>query len=223
MSYCTDKLMIDGQTHAHTHTHTQATTIPEGQNWPRVITLHSLNYNCSNVIEAEKSSCWPHWMCLKLQPSISDDTCVAEHKVGRFDSYVLWCNWRVHLVNKWSQHQIQPSRIGLHTGLLQLWKIMADIFWNTERKVPFWNIRLGEQKYRQTDCVIITGDNEVRQCGSPNGSYCNKTGKALCVITFPCQCCAKQQLTNIEICVHVANVLYNNITGGINVKEICIK
>ena len=26
--------MIDGQTHAHTHT--QATTIPEGQNWPRV-------------------------------------------------------------------------------------------------------------------------------------------------------------------------------------------
>ena len=28
--------MIDGQTHAHTHTHTQATTIPEGQNWPRV-------------------------------------------------------------------------------------------------------------------------------------------------------------------------------------------
>ena len=34
MSYCTDKLMIDGQTHAHTHT--QATTIPEGQNWPRV-------------------------------------------------------------------------------------------------------------------------------------------------------------------------------------------
>ena len=26
--------MIDGQT--HTHTHTQATTIPEGQNWPRV-------------------------------------------------------------------------------------------------------------------------------------------------------------------------------------------
>ena len=26
--------MIDG--HTDTHTHTQATTIPEGQNWPRV-------------------------------------------------------------------------------------------------------------------------------------------------------------------------------------------
>ena len=31
MCYHADKLMIDG------HTHTQATTIPEGQNWPRVI------------------------------------------------------------------------------------------------------------------------------------------------------------------------------------------
>ena len=30
--------MIDGHTHTHTHTHrqTQATTIPEGHNWPRV-------------------------------------------------------------------------------------------------------------------------------------------------------------------------------------------
>ena len=26
--------------HTHTHTHTQATTIPEGQNWPRVIKLN---------------------------------------------------------------------------------------------------------------------------------------------------------------------------------------
>ena len=34
MSYRTDKLVIDG--HTYTHTHTQATTIPEGQNWPRV-------------------------------------------------------------------------------------------------------------------------------------------------------------------------------------------
>ena len=32
MSYRMDKLVIDG----HTDTHTQATTIPEGQNWPRV-------------------------------------------------------------------------------------------------------------------------------------------------------------------------------------------
>ena len=38
MSYRADKLVIDGHTdtHTYTHTHTQATTIPEGQNWPRV-------------------------------------------------------------------------------------------------------------------------------------------------------------------------------------------
>ena len=35
MSYCTDKLMIDGQTHAHTHAGNDNT---EGQNWPRVKT-----------------------------------------------------------------------------------------------------------------------------------------------------------------------------------------
>ena len=35
MSYRSDKLVIDG--HTDTHTHTQATTIPEGQNWLRVI------------------------------------------------------------------------------------------------------------------------------------------------------------------------------------------
>ena len=32
MSYRVEKLVIDG----HTDTHTQGTTIPEGQNWPRV-------------------------------------------------------------------------------------------------------------------------------------------------------------------------------------------
>ena len=37
MSYRADKLVIDG--HTDTHTHTQATTIPEGQNWPRVKTI----------------------------------------------------------------------------------------------------------------------------------------------------------------------------------------
>ena len=37
MSYRTDKLVIDG--HTDTHIHTQATTIPEGQNWPRVKTV----------------------------------------------------------------------------------------------------------------------------------------------------------------------------------------
>ena len=35
--------MIDG----HTHTHTQATTIPEGQNWPRVKIATKLNFKIS--------------------------------------------------------------------------------------------------------------------------------------------------------------------------------
>ena len=38
MSYRVDKLVID----EHTDTHTQATTIPEGQNWPRVIIIYKL-------------------------------------------------------------------------------------------------------------------------------------------------------------------------------------
>ena len=32
----TNSWLMDTRTHTHTHTHTQATTIPEGQNWPRV-------------------------------------------------------------------------------------------------------------------------------------------------------------------------------------------
>ena len=36
MSYLADKLMIDAQMDGHTHRQMQATTKPEGQNWPRV-------------------------------------------------------------------------------------------------------------------------------------------------------------------------------------------
>ena len=36
MSYRADKLVIDARTDRHTHRQTQATTIPEGQYWPRV-------------------------------------------------------------------------------------------------------------------------------------------------------------------------------------------
>ena len=42
MSYCTDKLgngRTDGLTEGLTDRQTQATTIPEGQNWPRVIKI----------------------------------------------------------------------------------------------------------------------------------------------------------------------------------------
>ena len=38
MSYRSDKLRVDTHTRMHTHRRTQATTLPEGQNWPRVIT-----------------------------------------------------------------------------------------------------------------------------------------------------------------------------------------
>ena len=36
MSYHADKLVIDARTDKHTDRQTQTTTIPEGQNWPRV-------------------------------------------------------------------------------------------------------------------------------------------------------------------------------------------
>ena len=38
MSYCADKQVITAHTDGQTHRQTQATTIPEGQNWPRVKT-----------------------------------------------------------------------------------------------------------------------------------------------------------------------------------------
>ena len=51
--YRADKLKIDGHMNVHTdrqtHTHTQATTIPEGQNWPRVKTIKKLFSIISNV------------------------------------------------------------------------------------------------------------------------------------------------------------------------------
>ena len=42
MSYRADKLMIDARTDTHRHRQTQASTIPEGQYWPRVKTLSEL-------------------------------------------------------------------------------------------------------------------------------------------------------------------------------------
>ena len=42
MSYRADKLVIDARTDTHTDRQTQATTIPEGQYWPRVKTALSV-------------------------------------------------------------------------------------------------------------------------------------------------------------------------------------
>ena len=56
MSYRTDKLVIDGHTDTQTHRHTQATTIPEGQNWPRVkIAGCACAGNAGNVFPASES------------------------------------------------------------------------------------------------------------------------------------------------------------------------
>ena len=64
MSYRTDKLMIDGHTDTHTYTHTQATTIPEGQNWPRVkIEIHTFSFN-KMPFEMSSVKWWP--FCLSL-------------------------------------------------------------------------------------------------------------------------------------------------------------
>ena len=40
MSYRADKHVVTAHTDGHTDRQTEATTIPEGQNWPRVKTIH---------------------------------------------------------------------------------------------------------------------------------------------------------------------------------------
>ena len=48
--------------HTHTHTHTQATTIPEGQNWPRVKTVYwGWKFSCfiySHLYNKYLHLCW---------------------------------------------------------------------------------------------------------------------------------------------------------------------
>ena len=55
----TSKWLTHIQTDTHTHTQTQATTIPEGQNWPRVIKMHSLmGVRRIKVFGFDKSTKW---------------------------------------------------------------------------------------------------------------------------------------------------------------------
>ena len=44
MSYGADKLVIDARTDTYTDRQMQATTIPKGQNWPRV-KMRNINYD----------------------------------------------------------------------------------------------------------------------------------------------------------------------------------
>ena len=49
----TSSWLTDRHTHTHTHTHTQASTIPEGQNWPRVKSPRRFMVACMlNIWEA---------------------------------------------------------------------------------------------------------------------------------------------------------------------------
>ena len=48
-SYCADNLRVDARTHGHTHIQSQATTIPEGQNWPEVIKMTTKSINYHNI------------------------------------------------------------------------------------------------------------------------------------------------------------------------------
>ena len=53
MSYCADKnLVTDGRTDGRTDEQTQATTIPGGQNWPRV----KMVYSCLNFLSLKNDT-----------------------------------------------------------------------------------------------------------------------------------------------------------------------
>ena len=85
----------DWRTHRHTHihTHTQATTIPEGQNWPRV-KMRLMNYLnvCSPIHEYfESTRCLGHCKCRHTWLKI----CLREHYIcGRVIYWYkqLWAN-----------------------------------------------------------------------------------------------------------------------------------
>ena len=107
MSYCTDKLMIDGQTHAHTHTHTQATTIPEGQNWPRVKNyLNSsdmsdkIPQHYSVVIMSTME--FPITCVLIVYSAVCSDTDQRKHQSSTSQAFVWGIHrWPVNSPHKW--------------------------------------------------------------------------------------------------------------------------
>ena len=59
MSYRADKLVIDARTDTHIDRQTQATTIPEGQNWPRVKRkrYHKIKEN-SHAVRGSRAISW---------------------------------------------------------------------------------------------------------------------------------------------------------------------
>ena len=68
MSYGADKLGVDTHTHTHTGTQTQATTIPEGQNWPRVKNdrIGDNYFYISLVLEFSKKNSLSKWVIVKI-------------------------------------------------------------------------------------------------------------------------------------------------------------
>ena len=50
MSYRADKQVITAHTDGRTHRQTQATTIPEGQNWPRVMNKYNPTLQYTRVV-----------------------------------------------------------------------------------------------------------------------------------------------------------------------------
>ena len=76
MNYRSDKLMIDGHTdtHTHTHIHTQATTIPEGQNWPRVKNVSSKRPSDPYKLEYTR----PSWAQIVARRFLASSHCLKQ-------------------------------------------------------------------------------------------------------------------------------------------------
>ena len=88
--------------HTHTHTHTQATTIPEGQNWPRVkkrAMISSVNFLCIGIMGL--------WLYLYKYVFITSLMASPGHKVGNFSKLMY-----SHQYFSWSVDQkLQLSEI----------------------------------------------------------------------------------------------------------------
>ena len=126
MSYRADKQVLtahtDGRTDGHTDRQTQATTIPEGQNWPQVKIVHHINTIWSLFI---LFFCKNKFHLLHLISLTWPVTSEIHH--NKADRYLLKKNWHFCLLhdvwNSITQHLIykcyQNVPIFTHSSLSQ--------------------------------------------------------------------------------------------------------
>ena len=156
MSYRADKLVIDARTNGHTHRQTQATTIPEGQYWPRVKT-HPNNPN----ISLDQMKGIAHWCngtaaSAWSVPSTSFKAPVthALQRVCHQFATKNWCNDCNHCVIKTAKFVRNLSC-----------RSMADQCWATTTHKHWWLVghrlatgrqSIGDPSRTGCDCSVIS-------------------------------------------------------------------